>query len=560
MIDNFAQDELQEILEEMKYVDLDWIQMQEVNEDLIYSYSGEDNILLLISSVLARRLRKYYKGEKIAWMIYDGRVWRETHTDYARSTFLEATKRVATYCNSVVKRIERDAVMTEQDAAITVAQQFEELTGDALRDKIREYRFGERGFALWRNSHRVQDFIQKKLLSVQGRQYNYLFRRFTDDISFCEPIFPEQLDNGTYLNFLNGTLDINNPTELLDHDMEHYITRIARAPYVAEPPLNDLFEQWIDNIPPGDLLWLQVFYGQAVSGANTEKVFLSMIDNGDGNSGKSATTFPLFLCFGVHPGGGYISPGLQTSFSPGSFSNPGAPREDLVTLMKSHIIIIPESRRGPISGELVKAFVSGNFDFLGYRGNYSSIEGLVNKATLIFVGNQLPIFDQTDKALDNRHFMMEFSPIPEDQQDKRFAKKLKDDMGFRISFVSWVVRGLKTFLRDEKGLTSKDSTIIPIQGQQAKARSAVRDNILDEWMRDATESRKSGRTTAKLLYDANHFARLKGGERKIKYTTFKDHLELYIAARSREEEWLSYNRRSGLVKGLDLLPENVGLF
>ena len=556
-MDNFAHDELQEILEEMKYVDLDWIQMQEVNEDLIYSYTGEDNILLLIASVLGRRLRKFYKGEKIAWMVYDGRVWRETHTDYARSTFLEATKRVATYCNSVVKRIERDAVMTEQDAAIMVAQQFEELTGDDLRDKIREYRFGERGFALWRNSHRVQDFIQKKLLSVQGRQYNYLFRRFTDDISFCEPIFPEQLDNGAYLNFLNGTLDINNPTELLEHDMEHYITRIARAPYIEKPPLNDLFEQWIENIPPGDLVWLQVFYGQAISGINTEKLFLSMIDNGEGNSGKSATTFPLFLCFGVHPGGGYISPGLQTSFSPGSFSNPGAPREDLVTLMKSHIIVIPESRRGPISGELVKAFVSGNFDFLGYRGNYSTIEGLVNKATLIFVGNQLPIFDQTDKALDNRHFMMEFSQIPEENQDKRFASKLKADMGFRTSFVSWVIRGLRTFLYDEKGLTSKDSTIIPIQGQQAKENSRIRENILHEWMAEATVSRPTGRVTAYTLYKSNAYARWQGGEKKLKRSDFYDHLALYIDARGREEKWLSYNKRSGVVKGLDLLPENV---
>lgn len=554
-------EELQELLEEMKIVDLDWIQLQDVNEDLIYAYSGEDNILLLINSVLDRRLRKYYEGKKqVSWMIYDGRVWRESHLDYARSAFLEATKRVASYCNSVIKRIEREATVNEQDAAVIVAQQYEELTGDDLRDKIREYRFGERGFVLWRNSHRVQDFIHKKLLSVQGRQYNYLFRRFTDDIAFCEPLFPEQMDTKPYINFLNGTLDITNPNELMEHDMEHHITRIARAPYVEKPPLNDLFEQWIDNIPPGDLLWLQVFYGQAIAGRNTEKVFLSMIDANTGDSGKSATTYPLFICFGKHPGGGYVAPGMQSSFASGSFANPGAPREDIVSLMKAHIVVIPESRKSPISGETVKSFVSGRMDVLGYRGNYASPDPMVNKATLIFVGNQLPIFDQTDTPLNNRHFMVEFSSIPIEQRDKDFAIKMEEDMGFRTSFVSWVIRGLKIFLRDENGLASKNATIIPMQGLEAKARSAVRDNILDEWMRDATESRKAGRTTAKLLYDANYFARLKGGERKIKYSAFKDHLELYIFARSKEEPWLSYNRRSGVVSGLDILPENVGVF
>ena len=88
-------DELQEILEELKYIDTDWILIQPIPEDALYTYEGEDDVLGLVSTVLNRRLRKFYKSEKtISWMVYDSRCWRETHTDMARSIFLEGVKRV----------------------------------------------------------------------------------------------------------------------------------------------------------------------------------------------------------------------------------------------------------------------------------------------------------------------------------------------------------------------------------------------------------------------------------------------------------------------------------
>ena len=314
-------------------------------------------------------------------------------------------------------------------------------------------------------------------------------------------------------------MEIANPPRWHEHDPNHFLTKVARAPYIESPPFSPLFEQWMENIPTGDLIWLQAFYGQAISGATTEKVFLSMVDGGEGNSGKSATTLPLFVGFGVHPGGGYVAPGLQTSFSPSSFSNPGAPREDLVTITKANIIVVPEARRGPISGELIKSLISGGSDYLGYRGNHASVEGLINKATLIFVGNELPIFDQTDGPLNDRHFMIEFPQIPIERRDTLFPKKIKEDLDFRIAFVSWVIRGLKTFQHNGKGLTGKDTTLLPHQGMIAKQRSSVRDNILDEWMREDTESRQGVKTTSKLLHESNLLYRIKGGQKRIRISS-----------------------------------------
>ena len=460
----------------------------------------------------------------------------------------------------MVKQIERESEITESAAAQLALSSDETLAGDELRTKIREIMYGDKGYIIWRNCHRICSFIEKKLLSVNGRQYYYLFRRFTDDLSLCEPIFPDQLDTGNYLNFLNGTMEITNPLQWHEHNPEHFITKVARCPYVEEPPFSPLFEQWMENIPTGDVVWLQAFYGQAISGASTEKVFLSMVDAGEGNSGKSATTLPLFVGFGVHPGGGYVAPGLQTSFSPSSFSNPGAPREDLVTITKANIIVVPEARRGPISGELIKSLISGGSDYLGYRGNHASVEGRINKATLIFVGNELPIFDQTDGPLNDRHFMIEFAKIPIENRDSEFPKKMKADLNFRIAFVAWVVRGLKTFQYNSQGLTGKDTTLLPHQGMVAKQRSDVRDNILDEWIREDIDARQGARTTARLLYESNLTYRIKAGEKRIGKRQFYNHLELYILARKREEEWLNYNRRTGAVQGFEVLLERGQMY
>ena len=145
-LDTDMHDELKEILEELKYIDTDWILSQPIPEDALYVYDGENNILGLIAMVLDKRLRKYYKNEKtVSWMVYDSRVWRETHTDFARSVFVEATKRVATYCNSMIKRIERESEISEEAAVQSVLAEDETLSGDDLRLRIREIMFGERG-------------------------------------------------------------------------------------------------------------------------------------------------------------------------------------------------------------------------------------------------------------------------------------------------------------------------------------------------------------------------------------------------------------------------------
>jgi len=243
---------------------------------------------------------------------------------------------------------------------------------------------------------------------------------------------PDVLDVGKYLlNVQNGTIDLKTG-ELLDHNREHYITKLANVSYDpgAKCPK---WLAFLDMAFMGDkplIRYFQKVIGYCLTGDISEKCFFICFGPG-GNNGK---TMIINLVRGIL-GADYCRQIAAETLMAKSYA--ATIRTDLVRLEGYRFASASEtSRRYSFDEGLVKA-LSG-CDVITARGLRVSEIEFTPEFKLFIATNHIPKFNMNDQALLERIVVIPFMvTIPEEKRLRHFPDELLSEESEGI--LAWAV-------------------------------------------------------------------------------------------------------------------------
>lgn len=539
----------------------DWLYTRELpDRTWIAKSGGEDDYLQLVAYLLDANLRTLHgAGRQGQWILWNGERWCRVGGDFARGVFYAACHRLAEICSNVMRLIrEEPKRMTRGEAeeyirgqAAAEGKRIPE--GPAMERKIMETQLDEIDALIYTNCNKILAFIRNDLFSTKGKQYSFWFRKFADDHRLCEPVADGVLDQGNYINFLNGTYHSDTMT-FHEHDKNLMLTRQAPVRYV---PWDDtmeeyeLFAKWLNNIHTADQLFFQCYLGHALSGINVEKVFLTV--TGSKDTGKSAVSKAEFITFGKDTDMGYIHAAQLRTFRKSTYISPGQPRPDIVSMLNARLTIVPETAGVEVSAETLKELLSGGSDFTGERDLFASNSSGINQSALMCVGNSMPYFDHSDDALTDRHFAIELSSLKQEDIQTDFNDVIANDERFREIFASWVVRGYEIYRSSPSGFRGVGATIVPLAGLQVKAKSRIANNIIHEWATDHLFfDEDASPPRPKDLLDSYNAHRRNHGSKPVRKGNFLGNLDSYLSEISKQRDYVSYDKSRSRIRGVGL--------
>ena len=537
----------------------DWLYQQVIpDRTWLAKASSEDDYLQLVAFLLDASLRTLQgPGHRSDWLLWNGQRWCRVSNDFARGVFYAACHRLAEICTTELRAIrDKPPLMSREDAEAEVrsaaaAESTRVPDGPLLERKIAEVQTDEVDNLITANAYRILAFVRNDLFSIKGKQYSYWFRKFADDHILSEPVSERMLDQGNYINFLNGVYD-SDAMAFVPHDKNLLLTRQAPVQYVPwdnSMEEHPLLSMWLNNIALSDRLFLQCYFGHSLSGINIEKVFLTVTGNKD--TGKSSVSQALFSTFGKDTDSGYIHASQLRTFRRSTYISPGQPRPDIVSMLDARLTIVPETEGVEVSAETIKQLLSGGADYTGERDLFASSSSGVNKSAIMFVGNSMPFFDQSDDALTDRHFAIELDSLRQWEIQTDFNALISRNEEFREIFASWVMRGYEIYRSSKEGFRGVGATIVPLAGMGVKANSRITKNIVHEWAINwlsYDESLPSARP--KDLLESFNFYRRSTGSKPVKMGHFYGNLEPYLMEISKQRPSVQYNRKTSMLKGV----------
>jgi putative DNA primase/helicase len=343
--------------------------------------------------------------------------------------FAEEYEHTARYCPAFRSWLiwngsywERDDSSQVQRMAKAVVERMWQVTGQIQDDK-------ERAEArAWCRVSETQARLDAMLKSAQSEL----------------TITPQELDAEPYLLCCeNGTLHLKSG-KLRDHDPSDFITLMAPVQFKSGAT-DDRWEELLDKFVRPDE-GKEAFLGRAafasLTGTTSDKVFLNLYDNNDGNTGK--TTFLESLLAAVGPYGEVVS-------AEAFLTKPnGAPaiRSDIATLAGKRFVVSSETPPGrKLDTALMKKLTQGGGRFMFERKYENPWTGEIT-FTIWLDGNSVAKANAEDNPLFHRWRLTPFMhEIPKASIDKRWMEKAAASPEYRTAVLAWVVRYRAAWLK-----------------------------------------------------------------------------------------------------------------
>jgi putative DNA primase/helicase len=259
---------------------------------------------------------------------------------------------------------------------------------------------------------------------------------------------PQELDANPYLLCVeNGTLDLRTG-ELREHDPADLITLMAPVEYkpnATEPRWEELLDKFV-RPDDGKEAFLQRAAFASLTGTTSDKVFINLYDENDGNTGK--TTFSESLLVALGPYGGIVN-------AEAFLTRPnGAPaiRSDLAALAGKRMVVSSETPPGrKLDTALMKKLTQGGGKYVFERKYENPWEGDIT-FTIWLDGNSVAKANAEDNPLFDRWRLTPFKhKIAKASVDKRWMEKAAASPQYRSAVLAWAMKGRVAWLKEGIG-------------------------------------------------------------------------------------------------------------
>ena len=362
--------------------------------------------------------------------------------------------------------------------------------------------------------------------------------RITNALREAQPhlaIHANELDTNPWLlNFQNGTLDLRTG-ELLDHCVDHYITRIIEHDYdpAATSPQ---FLRFLERITGGGpdaaeaattrserlMLFLQRAFGYSLTGVTSEKVVFLLY--GPHDNGKS-TLLALFLKL-LGPYAVLLQ--IESLIARPQESNNA--QADLADLNGARFVMTSETEEGQRLAEgKLKRITQGTGRIKAARKFENPIE--FNESHKLWLDcNFLPVLRGHDKAIWRRLRTIPFNVvIPPEEQDRNLsAKLLKEAEGI----LAWAVQGALDW--QKYGLP--ETPEVDDVGRDWKCKA----DQIGRFMDNCCTTVRTARVSARALYAAYRKWAEEAGEKAEPENTFSDRMQERGFQKERKEQGVVY--------------------
>jgi len=263
-------------------------------------------------------------------------------------------------------------------------------------------------------------------------------------------LLPEDLDTNKWLlNCDNGTIDLKSG-DLLDHDREHYITKLAPVVYKKNAGYSR-WNEFMHKIMGGekDLIdHLQRVVGYSLTGETGEKCLFLLL--GPTDSGK--TTFIEII---RHLLGDYAKGTDFQTFLYSKYGGSKAIRNDIARLEGARFVSASEAAKDQMFDEPLLKQITGR-DTVAARFLYKEFTEYKPEFKVFLASNEKPSISGLDDAIWNRINVIPFNvSIPKEDQDKLLEEKLKKELS---GILAWAVDGCRKW-HEEKSLKPSKSVV-----------------------------------------------------------------------------------------------------
>ena len=334
--------------------------------------------------------------------------------------------------------------------------------------------------------------LRKKYEKIQNSCRGDIFRR-----NLYQNIMSELMTNiyefdqdPNLFNVLNGTLNLKT-MELSEHDPNNFITKLAPVFYNPAAGykgvlgiINRLFcynRELVD--------YLARTVGYAMMGKANEECIIVL--ETPVRSGKG-TLFTMVR----RSAGDYVVNSHTSTFSSVNKTGAGAPREDLLRLRSSRVVLIDEPDKDfCLDGSLIK-LITGQ-DVICVRGLYDKNSIEFTLKGVLFIATNFPIRADDDLVFkSNRVKLLKGGKtIPEDKRNPNL-KEIVTSPNMASQMLNFMLYGLKRY--QESRLTMGIS--MKMQLDQMAKRSYIQNNSISVFGKEALAKKKNEEITIKSLY------------------------------------------------------------
>lgn len=296
------------------------------------------------------------------------------------------------------------------------------------------------------------------------------------------------------LNVGNGVVDLRT-SALLPHDRKYHLTKITETPYVAGATHPD-WTKALGALDEPVVDWMQVRFGQAVTGYPTSDDILP-IGQGGGSNGKSTLLSALFVALG-----GHMSQVPEKLLR----ASPNDHPTELMTLYGARVAVIDETPEvAHLNVQRLKAVLGQDWitarairrDNVTWRATHS----------LFVMTNYVPSVRETDYGTWRRLALVRFDrTFPKD--DRFRARMARGHGGRREAALAWVVEGARRWYANERFIP------LPPKRVQEDTRwwRTESDSVLGYVTERLVFDRDACVTTADLLEDFNDWLHSHGNQ------------------------------------------------
>lgn len=236
------------------------------------------------------------------------------------------------------------------------------------------------------------------------------------------------------LNLNNGTLDLNTG-ELLKHNPDDFITKLAPVDYVKGAK-SDRWVRFINEIMSGDedkARFLQGALGYSLSG-NTNRECMYILYGESTRNGKGTLMESIINVMGDY--GASVKPETISQARKSS----GAPNEDIARLKGIRIANISEPPKNmPLNSALVKTLTGG--DTINARFLHENSFDFKPEFKIFMNTNYLPSIDDSTVFASNRIYVIPFEHHFTKYEQDTSLKELFRTSDVKSAILWWLIEG-----------------------------------------------------------------------------------------------------------------------
>lgn len=337
-----------------------------------------------------------YCPARRSWYVWDGRIW-------ARDTTLEI-HRIA---KATVRRMQAEATRIKDD-----------------------------------------DERKRRLMHCIASESTGRLRAMVENAQSETTIEPTDLDaNPMLLCVENGTLDLRTG-RLRAHSPADFITLMAPVEYhprATDPRWEDVLDRFV-RPDDGKEEFLRRAAFASITGKTSDKVFINLYDDNDGNTGKTTFTESLMMMLGPY----------ATVVNAETFlSSRGAAgiRADLAACDGKRMVVsgeIPAGRQLDVAQ--MKRLTQGG-GTLSFERKYENPWTGPITFTIWLDGNSVAKAPAEDSPLFNRWRLTPFKHKIEGRPDPTWLDRVRDSPEYRSAVLAWVMKGRRAWLKGGIGST-----------------------------------------------------------------------------------------------------------